>query len=70
MADAPQWDGKVYKRAKPGEGFRWDSADGAQRREQIGRQRQRYSPAWREAKLEAEEWKRRAFACQVERDTR
>ena len=65
MADAPQWDGKVYKRAKPGEGFRWDSADGAQRREQIGRQRQRYSPAWREAKLEAEEWKRRPLRVKL-----
>ena len=65
MADAPQWDGKIYKQAKPGEGFRWDTADGAQRREQIGRQRKRYSAAWREAKLEAEEWPRRPFRVKV-----
>jgi hypothetical protein len=30
-----------------------------------GRQRQRYSPAWREAKLEAEEWKRRPLRVKV-----
>jgi hypothetical protein len=64
MADSPRWDGKIYKQAKPGEGFRWDTADGAQRREQI-RRRQRYSPAWREAKLEAEEWKRRPLRVKL-----
>jgi hypothetical protein len=41
MPDAPQWDGKIYRPAKPGEGFRWDTADGAQRRAQIARQRGR-----------------------------
>lgn len=41
--DAPQWDGRVYRPAKPGEGFRWDTADGAQRRAQIARQRRRYA---------------------------
>ena len=39
----PQWDGKIYRAAKPGEGFRWDTADGAQRRAQIARQRGRYA---------------------------
>ena len=53
MADAPQWDGKIYRQAKPGEGFRWDTADGAQRRAQIERRRRRYSDARREAELEA-----------------
>jgi hypothetical protein len=41
MPDAPQWDGKIHKPAKPGEGFRWDTADGAQRRAQIQRHRRR-----------------------------
>jgi hypothetical protein len=35
--------GKIYRAAKPGEGFRWDTADGAQRRAQIARQRRRYA---------------------------
>jgi hypothetical protein len=48
MADAPQWDGKIYRPAKPGEGFRWDTADGAQRRAQIARQRRSYSQRWLE----------------------
>jgi hypothetical protein len=43
MAKYPQWDGKVYRAAKPGEGFRWDTADGAQRRAQIERQRRSYA---------------------------
>jgi hypothetical protein len=47
----PQWDGKIYRAAKPGEGFRWDTADGAQRRPQIARQRRRYA----QRRLE-EEW--------------
>lgn len=41
MPDAPQWDGKLHRRAKAGEGFRWDTADGAQRRAQIERNRRR-----------------------------
>jgi hypothetical protein len=48
MPDAPQWDGKIYRPAKPGEGFRWDTADGAQRRAQIARQRARYAQRWPE----------------------
>jgi hypothetical protein len=39
----PQWDGKIYRAAKPGEGFRWDTADGTQRRAQIVRKRRRYA---------------------------
>jgi hypothetical protein len=39
----PQWDGKIYRAAKLGEGFRWDTADGAQRRAQIARKRRRYA---------------------------
>jgi hypothetical protein len=31
MPDAAQWDGKIHRRAKAGEGFRWGTADGAQR---------------------------------------
>jgi hypothetical protein len=41
MPDTPQWDGKIHKPAKPGEGFRWDTADGAQRRAEIERHRRR-----------------------------
>jgi hypothetical protein len=41
MPDAPQRDGKIYRPANPGEGFRWDTADGAQRRAQIERHRGR-----------------------------
>ena len=57
MPDAPQWDGKIHRPAKAGEGFRWDTADGAQRRAQIQRRRGRYAGARREAELEAAEWK-------------
>ena len=41
MPDAPQWDGKIHRPAKAGEGFRWDTADGAQRRAQMERHRRR-----------------------------
>jgi hypothetical protein len=41
MPDAPQWDGKIYRPVKYGEGFRWDTTDGAQRRAQIERRRRR-----------------------------
>ena len=37
----PYWDGKIHRPAKAGEGFRWDTADGAQRREQIERHHRR-----------------------------
>ena len=30
--DPMKWDGKAYRPAKAGEGFRWDTADGAQRK--------------------------------------
>ena len=53
MPDAPQWDGKIHRPAKPGEGFRWDTADGAQRGAQIRERRARYSEALRKAELEA-----------------
>jgi hypothetical protein len=46
----PQWDGKIYRAAKPGEGFRWDTADGAQWQAQIARQCRRYA----ERRLEEE----------------
>lgn len=50
-------DGKIYRPAKAGEGFRWDTADGAQRRVQIKARRRRYAEgARREAELEAAEW--------------
>ena len=39
----PQWDGEIYRAAKPCEGFRWDTADGAQRGAQIARKRRRYA---------------------------
>ena len=39
----PQGDGKIYRVAKLGEGFRWDTAEGAQRRAQIVRRRRRYA---------------------------
>jgi hypothetical protein len=56
MPDAPKWDGKIHRPAKAGEGFRWDTADGAQRRAQIKRRRRRYAEARREAELERAEW--------------
>ena len=34
---------KIYRAAKPGEGFRWDTVDGAQTRAQIAHQRRRYA---------------------------
>ena len=46
---------KIHRPAKPGEGFRWDTADGAQRRAQIGERRRRYADARRDAELEAAE---------------
>jgi hypothetical protein len=30
MPDAPQWGGKIFRPAKAGKGFRWETADGAQ----------------------------------------
>ena len=39
----PQLDGKIYRAAKPDEGFRWDTAYGAQRWAQVARQRRRYA---------------------------
>ena len=42
MKDDPmKWDGKVYRPA--GEGFRWDTADGAQRKAQNARRRKKYA---------------------------
>jgi hypothetical protein len=60
----PQWDGKIYRPAKPGEGFRWDTADGAQRRAQIARQRSRYAEAEEEraSALDADELDRLQWA--------
>jgi hypothetical protein len=55
MADAPQWDSKIYRPAKAGEGFRWGTADGAQRRAQIQKRRRRYAAARDEAEVEAVE---------------
>jgi hypothetical protein len=52
MPDAPQWDGKIFRPAKAGKGFRWETADGAQRRAQIRKRRARYSEARHEAEFE------------------
>ena len=41
--DPMKWDGKVYRPAKAGEGFRWDTADGAQRKAQNARRRKKYA---------------------------
>jgi hypothetical protein len=51
----PQWDGKIYRAAKPGEGFRWDTADGTQRRAQIVRKRRRYAQRRLEEKRDSPE---------------
>jgi hypothetical protein len=65
-----KWDGKVYRPAKAGEGFRWDTADGAQRRAQNAGRRKKYAqmraeedrdgvernPKWKEATLLARIW--------------
>jgi hypothetical protein len=56
MADDPQWDGKIYRPAKPGEGFRWDTADGAQRRAQIRERRRRYAEARDADELDRLQW--------------
>jgi hypothetical protein len=69
MKDDPmKWDGKVYRPA--GEGFRWDTADGAQRKAQNARRRKKYAqmraeevrdgfvrnPKWQEPTLLARIW--------------
>src|ERR1700761_9029362 len=41
--DPMKWDGNVYRAAKAGEGFRWDTADGAQRKAQNARRRKKYA---------------------------
>ena len=56
MADASPWDGKIYRPAKAGEGFRWGTADDAQRRAQSRERRRRYTTARDEAELEGTEW--------------
>jgi hypothetical protein len=61
MSDAPQWDGKIYRPAKAGEGFRWGTADGAQRRAEIQKRRRRYAAARDEAEVEAVEWASRPW---------
>jgi hypothetical protein len=66
--DPMKWDGKVYRPA--GEGFRWDTADGAQRKAQNARRRKKYAqmraeevrdgfvrnPKWQEPTLLARIW--------------
>jgi hypothetical protein len=37
------WDGKVYRRAKAGEGYRSDTADAALRSQQNARRRKKYA---------------------------
>jgi hypothetical protein len=80
MPDTPQWDGKIYRPAKPGEGFRWDTADGAQRRAQMARRRRSYAQRRLEEKRysvrDADEldrlqwavtpWPARVIVCMVE----
>jgi hypothetical protein len=65
MPDAPQWDGKIHRPAKAGEGFRWGTADGAQRRAQIQKRRRRYAAARDEAALEATEWANRPWRVKL-----
>jgi hypothetical protein len=35
MATGPVWDGKIYKQAKFGNPFDWNTVKGAQRRQQV-----------------------------------
>jgi hypothetical protein len=47
----PVWDGKIHKRAKFGDPFDWDTAKGAQRRQQTARRRRKWAEQdrrWRE----------------------
>ena len=62
MPDAPQWDGKIHRPAKLGEGFRWDTADGAQRRAQIERHRRRAAQTRHEEERDRVEVKEPTFS--------
>jgi hypothetical protein len=70
MSKPPRWDGKVYRQAKAGEGYRNDTADAALRRAHAARRRKKYAqmraeeerdgferkPKWREPTLLARIW--------------
>jgi hypothetical protein len=58
--DPMKWDGKVYRAAKAGEGFRWDTADGRKKYAQMRAEEDRdgfvRNPKWQEPKLLARIW--------------
>jgi hypothetical protein len=53
-ADAPQWDGKTYKRVKSGDRFDFRTVEGQERAAQIRERRLRFAGARRAEEMKAE----------------
>jgi hypothetical protein len=71
MANAPQWDGKIYKRVKSGDRFDFRTVEGQERAAQIRERRSRFAEARRAQEMEAEmyrhmPWPFKVFATVVD----